>query len=147
MSFLHEEYGTDAEIYRKPLGTEVIADCSDPLAHRILVACGFVEMTAVPQYVWHQLPECLADEEQRSRATRAVCLLRAEQFDAHVADDLVSETALAAVLAEIRQRHAEINTAAALDSPAVAAATSAACAEPTTLSPTAPDSAIRRRTR
>lgn len=67
MSFLHEEYGTDAEIYRKPFSNEVIADCGDPRAHEVLVACGFVKKTLPPQYVWHQLPDGLSEEEQAQR--------------------------------------------------------------------------------
>ncbi|MET9374916.1 hypothetical protein ABZX98_12300 [Streptomyces sp. NPDC002992] len=103
MSFLHEEYGTDAEIYRKPFSNEVIADCGDPRAHEVLVACGFVKQTVPPHYAWHQLPEGLPEEEQARRATRAACLLRARGFDANVAEDLVSEEAVAAVRDEVRR--------------------------------------------
>ncbi|MEU3162444.1 hypothetical protein ABZ753_34435 [Streptomyces griseoincarnatus] len=116
MSFLHEEYGTDAEIYRKPFSTEVIADCGDPRAHEVLATCGFVKKTVPPHYVWHQLPEGLPEEEQAQRATRAACLLRARGFDANVAEDLVSEEAIAAVRGEVR-RH-RISGAASSSSPA-----------------------------
>ncbi|WP_405852454.1 hypothetical protein OG361_06985 [Streptomyces sp. NBC_00090] len=119
MSFLHEEYGTDIEIYRKRLSTEVVADCDNPQAHRVLVACGFVEKVLPPHYVWHQLPERLSEEEQKHRATRAVCLLRAQDFDANIAEDLISDEALAATLDEIR-RH-RISGAAMSSSPTAGA--------------------------
>ncbi|MFJ3939120.1 hypothetical protein [Streptomyces parvus] len=115
MSFLHEEYGTDAEIYRKPFSNEVIADCGDPRAHKVLAACGFVKQTVPPHYVWHQLPDGLSQEEQARRATRAACLLRARGFDANVAEGLVSEEAVAAVRDEVR-RH-RISGAASSSSP------------------------------
>ncbi|WP_236241506.1 hypothetical protein [Streptomyces sp. CC228A] len=117
MSFLHEEYGTDVEIYRKPFSNEVIADCSDPRAHEVLVACGFVKKTVPPHYVWHQLPDGLSEEEQAQRATRAACLLRARGFDANVAEDLVSVEAVTAVRDEVRRQR--ISGAATSASPTV----------------------------
>ncbi|WP_098897894.1 hypothetical protein [Streptomyces sp. st77] len=137
MSFLHEEYGTDAEIYRKPFSTEVIADCGDPRAHEVLVACGFVKKTVPPYYVWHQLPEGLPEEEQARRATRAACLLRARGFDANVAEDLVSEETVAAVRDEIL-RH-RISGAATSSSPT--AGPVAPPAPPDTTAPAAPAAA------
>ncbi|MFD7507757.1 hypothetical protein ACFV5N_00190 [Streptomyces sp. NPDC059853] len=121
MSFLHEEYGTDAEIYRKPLGTEVIADSSDPQAHQILKSCGFVEKMAPPVHVWHRLPEGLDTEEEMSRATRAMYLLRGVGFDAHMDESLCSPPAHDGVIAEQRHR-AEISAAATSSSPAGAQA-------------------------
>ncbi|MFE5908695.1 hypothetical protein ACFQ6B_06355 [Streptomyces wedmorensis] len=110
MSFLHEEYGADLEIYRKPLSTEVVADCDNPQAHKVLIACGFVEKVLHPYYVWHQLPEGLSEEEQKHRAPRAVCLLRAQDFDANIVEDLISEEAVASALDEVR-RHRISGTA------------------------------------
>ncbi|MFF9072782.1 hypothetical protein ACF1A9_10785 [Streptomyces sp. NPDC014872] len=133
MSFLHEEYGTDAEIYRKPFSNEVIADCGDPSAHEVLASCGFVKQTVPPHYVWHQLPEGLSEEEQKRSATRAACLLRARGFDANVAEDLVSEQAVAAVREEVR-RH-RISGAATSSSP-----TADPVAPPARPDPTAPAS-------
>ncbi|MER6165002.1 MULTISPECIES: hypothetical protein [Streptomyces] len=134
MSFLHEEYGTDAEIYRKPFSTEVIADCGDPSAHEVLAACGFVKQTVPPHYIWHQLPEGLSEEEQKRSATRAACLLRAQGFDANVAEDLVSEEAVAAVREEVRRRR--ISGAATSSSPT--AGPVAPAARPDTTAPASP---------
>ncbi|MER6998231.1 hypothetical protein [Streptomyces sp. NPDC000410] len=134
MSFLHEEYGTDAEIYRKPFSSEVIADCGDPRAHEVLVACGFVKQTVPPHYVWHQLPEGLSEEEQKRSATRSACLLRAWGFDANVAEDLVSEEAVAAVREEVRRRR--ISGAATSSSPS--AGPVAPPARPDTTAPASP---------
>ncbi|GGT26221.1 hypothetical protein [Streptomyces purpureus] len=134
MSILHEEYGTDAEIYRKPFSNEVIADCGDPRAHEVLATCGFVKKTVPPHYVWHQLPDGLPEEEQARRATRAACLLRARGFDANVAEDLVSEEAVAAVRDEVR-RH-RISGAATSSSSTVGPG--APPARPDTTAPAAP---------
>ncbi|MGW2056244.1 hypothetical protein ACWCOZ_20415 [Streptomyces sp. NPDC001840] len=120
MSFLDEEYGTDAEIYRKPFSTEVIADSSNAHAHRILKACGFTEKSIPPLYVWHELPAGLDEEEEKARSTRAVCLLRAAGFDANIDETLLSPTAHAAVLAEIHQDHT-LHSSAAASSPAAEA--------------------------
>ncbi|MFJ6945565.1 hypothetical protein ACISU4_13135 [Streptomyces wuyuanensis] len=134
MSFLHEEHGTDAEIYRKPFSTEVIADCGDPRAHEVLATCGFVKKPVPPHYVWHQLPEGLPEEEQARRAMRAACLLRARGFDANVAEDLVSEEAVAAVRDEVR-RH-RISGAATSSSPTIGPV--APLARPDTTAPASP---------
>ncbi|WP_236244039.1 hypothetical protein [Streptomyces sp. CC210A] len=145
MSFLHEEYGTDAEIYRKPFSNEVIADCGDPRAHEELVACGFVKKTLPPHYVWHQLPDGLSEEEQAQRATRAVGLLRAPGFDANVAEDLVSEEAVAAVRDEIR-RH-RISGAATSSSPTAGPVALPAGPDTTALAAPAASSASAHRSR
>ncbi|MFE7124902.1 hypothetical protein [Streptomyces sp. NPDC057617] len=121
MSFLHEEYGTDAEIYRRQFSTEVIADSSNAHAHRILKACGFTERSIPPLYVWHQLPAGLGEEEKKARSTRAVCLLRAAGLDANIDETLLSPTAHAAVPAEIHQDHTLHSSAAASSSPAAEA--------------------------
>lgn len=121
MSFLHKEYGTDAEIYRKQFSTEVVADSSDEHAHRILKSCGFTEKSIPPLYVWHELPAGLGEEEERARSTRAVCLLRAAGFDANIDEALLSPTAHAAVLAKIHQDHVARSNAAASSSPAAEA--------------------------
>ncbi|MEU3692352.1 hypothetical protein [Streptomyces narbonensis] len=143
MSFRHEEYGTDAEIYRKPFSTEVIADCSDPRAHEVLVACGFVEKNVPPHYVWHQLPDGLSGEEQKQRATRAACLLHARGFDANVAEDLVSDEALSDALDEIR-RH-RISGAATSSSPTADAVTPPAGPDTTApAAPVAPSASVHR---
>ncbi|MFD8963409.1 hypothetical protein ACFV0C_00155 [Streptomyces sp. NPDC059568] len=118
MPFLHEEYGTDAEIYRKQFSTEVIADSSNAHAHRILQACGFTERSIPPLYVWHELPAGLGEEEEKARSTRAVCLLRAAGLDANIDEALLSPTTHAAVLTEIHQDHTVRSNAAASSSPA-----------------------------
>ncbi|MYZ34208.1 MULTISPECIES: hypothetical protein [unclassified Streptomyces] len=118
MSFLHEEYGTDAEIYRKQFSTEVIADSSNAHAHRILKECGFTEKSVPPLYLWHELPTGLGEEEEKARSTRAVCLLRAAGLDANIDEALLSPAAHAAVLTEIHQVNALSSRAAASSSPA-----------------------------
>ncbi|MER7050659.1 hypothetical protein [Streptomyces jumonjinensis] len=120
MSFRHEDSGIDAAIYRKPLSSEVIADASAPGAHRILQECGFTENSVPPLYVWHELPEGLDAEEQKSRATRATVLLRAAGFDAELDPSLVSEAAYRAVLTEVRLSRADRSSAATATSPAAA---------------------------
>ncbi|QDY78186.1 hypothetical protein [Streptomyces qinzhouensis] len=132
MSFRHEESGTDAAIYRKPLGSEVIADATDPRAHQVLRECGFTENSVPPLYVWHELPEGLSVEEERSRSTRATVLLRAAGFDAELDPGLFSEAAYRTVLTEVRTSRTERSAAATATSPA---ATTRAPAVP---EPTAP---------
>ncbi|MGW1279307.1 hypothetical protein ACWD4V_20490 [Streptomyces tsukubensis] len=118
MSFRHEESGTDAAIYRKPLSSEVIADASDLRAHQILKECGFVENSVPPLYVWHELPEGLGVEEEKRRSTRATVLLRAAGFDTELDPSLVSEAAYRAVLTEVRTSRADRSAAATATSPA-----------------------------
>ncbi|ANW19611.1 hypothetical protein I3J09_16185 [Streptomyces clavuligerus] len=148
MSFRHKESGTDAAIYRKPLSSEAIADATDPRAHRILKDSGFVENSIPPLYVWHELPDGLSTEEERSRSTRATVLLRAAGFGTELDPVLVSEPAYRAVLTETRSNRADRSGAATATSPAVSARVPAA-PEPTAVAavlpatPTSPSSRRR----
>ncbi|MGW1281753.1 hypothetical protein ACWD4V_32985 [Streptomyces tsukubensis] len=149
MSFRHEASGTDAAIYRKPLSSEVIADATDPRAHRVLRECGFIENSVPPLYVWHELPDGLSVEEERSRSTRAAVLLRAAGFGVELDPSLFSEAAYEAVLTEVRTSRADRSAAATATSPAATARVPAAStsATPVAVRPSsaAPSASVSRR--
>ncbi|WP_231632379.1 hypothetical protein [Streptomyces clavuligerus] len=117
-------------------------------AHRILKDSGFVENSIPPLYVWHELPDGLSTEEERSRSTRATVLLRAAGFGTELDPVLVSEPAYRAVLTETRSNRADRSGAATATSPAVSARVPAA-PEPTAVAavlpatPTSPSSRRR----
>ncbi|MFE0187574.1 hypothetical protein [Streptomyces sp. NPDC059008] len=99
IAFLHEVYMDDVEIYRKPRGTEVLADSHHPNADKILREFGFEE----PQGSRHhfRLPEGLSEAEKKARAPQAAMHLIAARHSTNLDLDLICPAAGEAARAEI----------------------------------------------
>ncbi|WP_093648687.1 hypothetical protein [Streptomyces sp. 2314.4] len=109
VSFLHEVYGRDVEIYRKPNSAEVVADCRQKCARQILLTCGF-EKSPAPFRL--RLPQDLSEAEKKARSTRAAVHLFHAGHYADIASDLRCESALDAAWAEIRKNRSDLTGAA-----------------------------------
>ncbi|MEV0372585.1 hypothetical protein AB0I10_22590 [Streptomyces sp. NPDC050636] len=109
VSFLHEVYGRDVEIYREPNSAEVVAECRQICARQIILTCGF-EKSPIPFRL--RLPRDLSEAEKKARSTRAAVHLFHAGHYADIASDLRCESALDAAWAEIRKNRSDHTDAA-----------------------------------
>ncbi|WP_328939235.1 hypothetical protein OG288_37095 [Streptomyces tauricus] len=110
MANLADEYGTDVEIYIKPLTTTIHADTPSGAPaelHNLLEQLGLERYeypTGAPLYIWHTVPEHLDADEQKRLATRAIpALLRAE-YEVNCSPDVFDEAAFQQAVHEARTR-------------------------------------------
>ncbi|AJT68667.1 hypothetical protein T261_7065 [Streptomyces lydicus] len=115
VSFLHDVYGRDVEIYREPHSAEVVAECRQVCARQILLTCGF-EKTSIPFRL--RLPQGLSEAEKETRSTRAAVHLFHAGHYADIGSDLRCESALDAAWAEIDTNRSDRTGAA--DAPTIA---------------------------
>ncbi|WP_086831159.1 hypothetical protein [Streptomyces sp. NRRL B-24572] len=110
MANLADEYGTDVELYVKPLTTTIHADTptSAPAAlHNLLEQLGLKRHeypTGAPLYIWHTVPDDLAADEQRRLATRAIPALRLAGYKVNCTPEVFDEAASQQAAHEARAR-------------------------------------------
>ncbi|MFG2836422.1 hypothetical protein ACGFYE_15670 [Streptomyces zaomyceticus] len=110
MANLADEYGTDVELYVKPLTTAIHADTPTgaPAAlHDLLEQHGLQRHeypVGSPLYIWHTVPDDLAVDEQRRLATRAIPALRLAGYKVNCSPDVFDEAAFRQAAHEARAR-------------------------------------------
>ncbi|MEV5979663.1 hypothetical protein [Streptomyces sp. NPDC052114] len=107
-----DDYGSDVEIYRKPLSDTIYAETPTGAPEQLLAlldALGLERkstVTAGPVYVWHEVPGHLSEDEQKKAATRALPSLLLAGYVVNIPDDLFDPTAYQEAVADIRNhRH------------------------------------------
>ncbi|MCC2276230.1 hypothetical protein LKL35_12510 [Streptomyces sp. ET3-23] len=106
-----DEYGTDVEIYRKPLTTTIHADTPTDAPEQLLDLLdqldqlGLERRTAGPIYVWHVVPEHLDADEQKRLASRAIPTLIVAGYKVNCTPDVFDEAAYQQAVHEIRSGH------------------------------------------
>ncbi|MFC9131390.1 hypothetical protein ACFT4A_31755 [Streptomyces sp. NPDC057099] len=110
MANLADEYGTDVEIYIKPLTTTIHADTASgsPAAlHDLLDQLGLErhEYPAdAPLYIWHTVPEHLDADEQKRLASRAIPALLKAGYEVDCTSEILDASAYRQAVREIRSR-------------------------------------------
>ncbi|MFD9484643.1 hypothetical protein ACFWBX_11680 [Streptomyces sp. NPDC059991] len=107
-----DDFGSDVEIYRKPLTDTIYAETPTGAPEQLLAlldALGLERKTTVtagPVYIWHEVPGHLSEEEQKKAATRAIPSLLLAGYVVNIPDDLFDPTAYQEAVADIRNhRH------------------------------------------
>ncbi|MGQ4484506.1 hypothetical protein ACN6LM_003805 [Streptomyces sp. SAS_281] len=99
MANLADEYGTDVELYVKPLTTTIHADTPTgaPAAlHELLEQLGLERHenpVGSPLYIWHTVPDHLDTDEQKRLATRAIPALRLAGYKVNCTPEVFDEAA------------------------------------------------------
>ncbi|MFG3282116.1 hypothetical protein [Streptomyces sp. NPDC048111] len=120
-----DEYGSDVEIYRKPLADTIYAETRTAAPEHLLALLDTLglerktSVTAGPVYVWHEVPSHLNEDEQKKAATRAIPALLLAGYVVNIPDDLFDPIAYQEAVAVIRNpdRPAVVLPAAAQPAP------------------------------
>ncbi|MEU1073534.1 MULTISPECIES: hypothetical protein [unclassified Streptomyces] len=103
-----DEYGSDVEIYRKPLTDTIFAETRTAAPEHLLALLDTLGLerkttvTAGPVYVWHEVPGHLSEDEQKKAATRPIPALLQAGYVVNIPDDLFDPTAYQEAVAVIR---------------------------------------------
>ncbi|MGW2858230.1 hypothetical protein [Streptomyces sp. NPDC001205] len=107
-----DDYGSDVEIYRKPLTDTIYAETPTGAPEQLLALLDALGLqrktvtTAGPVYVWHEVPGHLSEDEQKQAATRALPSLLLAGYVVNIPDDLFDPAAYQEAVADIRNhRH------------------------------------------
>ncbi|MEU4486681.1 hypothetical protein AB0H94_17640 [Streptomyces purpurascens] len=109
---LADEYGTDVEIYIKPLTTTIHADTptgAPAQLHHLLERLGLERHeypTGEPIYIWHTVPDNLGADEQKRLATRAIPALLVAGYEVDCTSEVFDEAAYRQAVHDIRARAA-----------------------------------------
>ncbi|WP_367435068.1 hypothetical protein [Streptomyces celluloflavus] len=126
-----DEYGTDVEIYRKPLTAALHADTPTGAPEKLLALLDGLGLerktvtTAGPVYVWHEVPEQLTEAEQKKLVSRAVPSLLVAGYLVNITSDVFDADAYGEAADEIRAKRAGAATASSAPAAVPPPATSA----------------------
>ncbi|WP_411140983.1 hypothetical protein [Streptomyces sp. x-80] len=113
-----DEYGTDVEIYRKPLTSTLHADTATGAPEKLLALLDSLGLerktvtTAGPVYVWHEAPEQLTEAEQNKLVSRAVPSLLVSGYLVNISSDAFDPDAYSEAADEVRAKRSGASTAA-----------------------------------
>ncbi|POX43060.1 hypothetical protein C3486_02240 [Streptomyces sp. Ru73] len=86
LAFVHEVFADDADIYRQPRSSAVLADCYHEGAEAILLDCGFERPHGWQKF---HLPQHFTEAEKKTRATQAAFRLLSARYDVNIDNSLL----------------------------------------------------------
>ncbi|MDX3855657.1 hypothetical protein [Streptomyces sp. AK02-01A] len=112
--------GSDVEVYRDAVSGTIRADTPTGAHETLLAVLDSLGLerrtvtTAGPEYVWHEVPEGLSEDEQKRLASRAIPTLLMAGYAANITTAAFDPDAYLEAANEVRAQHA------VPDAPAVA---------------------------